>query len=205
MNPYNALPNRGYRQLARFMVARGHVMLKQYRDLAVQDLLYLQAELCDLQYDHAQQALADSQQQDFRRVYDREWWHLQSDVSRGGDGKQWQLALQIRSKLREYCKCWRRANGRGQPVCQTRGHRGVTVGKRCIHRCGDQAIRGNRSDAAAVRAPEKHGVHLHPERVGRRRLPLHGQGSRRLTAFPNSLQQLWQARPCLYRRGHRGG
>ncbi|OIW32997.1 hypothetical protein CONLIGDRAFT_676812 [Coniochaeta ligniaria NRRL 30616] len=96
------LSARGYSMLARFMVDREHVMLKQYRELAVQDLLYLQAELCDLQYDLAQQTHADSQQQDVRRFYDREWWHLQSDESRGGDGKQWQLALQVRTKLREY-------------------------------------------------------------------------------------------------------
>lgn len=97
-------PLRGYTQLARFMVGHGHIMLKQYRELAVRDLLYLQAELCDLQYDYTQQAKLDSQEQDERRLYDREWWHLQSDESRGGEGKQWQLALQIRIKLREYCK-----------------------------------------------------------------------------------------------------
>lgn len=97
-------PLRGYTQLATFMVNHGHIMLKQYRELAVRDLLYLQAELCDLQYDYAQQAKLDSQEQDERRLYDREWWHLQSDEARGGEGKQWQLALQIRIKLREYCK-----------------------------------------------------------------------------------------------------
>ena len=97
-------PYRGYSKLAKFMVDYEHVMLKQYRELAVRDLLYLQAELCDLQYDYCEQAQLDSQQLDERRLYDREWWHLQSDKSRGGDGKQWQLALQIRQKLREYCK-----------------------------------------------------------------------------------------------------
>lgn len=95
---------RGYTQLAKFMVGHEHIMLKQYRELAIRDLLYLQAELCDLEYDYAQQAKSDSQEQDQRRLYDREWWHLQSDESRGGDGKQWQLALKIRTKLREYCK-----------------------------------------------------------------------------------------------------
>ena len=97
-------PRTGYTQLADFMVSREHVMLRQYRELAVRDLLYLQAELCDLQYDHAQQAQVDARQEDERRLYDREWWHLQSDELRGGEGKQWQLALQIRKKLREYCK-----------------------------------------------------------------------------------------------------
>ncbi|KAK0715491.1 hypothetical protein B0H67DRAFT_241578 [Lasiosphaeris hirsuta] len=101
-NEYAPRP-RGYTKLAKFMVDYEHVMLKQYRELAVRDLLYLQAELCDLQYDYAQQAQLDSQDQnEERRRYDVEWWHLQSEASRGGDGRQWQLALQIRKKLREY-------------------------------------------------------------------------------------------------------
>ena len=103
VEPPASLPITGYSQLAKFMVDREHVMLKQYRDLAVRDLLYLQAELCDLQYDFTQQAQLDASQDEIR-LNDREWWHLQSHGMRGGDGKQWQLALQIRNKLREYCE-----------------------------------------------------------------------------------------------------
>jgi len=100
------LPLRGYTQLANFMVDHEHVVLKQYRQLAVRDLLYLQAELCDLQIDYAKQAQQDCRQTGSpRALYDKEWFHLKSGESmEKGDGTQWRLALQIREKLREYCE-----------------------------------------------------------------------------------------------------
>ncbi|KAI0834736.1 hypothetical protein F5Y06DRAFT_306613 [Hypoxylon sp. FL0890] len=92
---------RGYSKLASFMVRRNHVMVKQFRELAIRDLLYLQAELCDLQYDFNHQSMKDLHSQDERtKLYDREWCHLSHAA--GGGGRQWQLALQIREKLREY-------------------------------------------------------------------------------------------------------
>ncbi|KAM7200108.1 hypothetical protein V8F33_004041 [Rhypophila sp. PSN 637] len=63
---------RGYTQLATFMADHEYVVLKQYRGLAIRDLLYLQAELCDLQYDYAHQAELDRRQNDGRSHYDRE-------------------------------------------------------------------------------------------------------------------------------------
>ncbi|KAI0884242.1 uncharacterized protein GGS22DRAFT_194807 [Annulohypoxylon maeteangense] len=92
---------KGYSKLAGFMVHRNHVIVKQFRELAVKDLLYLQAELCDLQYDFDHQSRIDvNSQNEKTRLYDREWCHLR--YAAGGGGKQWQLALQIREKLREY-------------------------------------------------------------------------------------------------------
>lgn len=93
---------KGYVKLARFMVDRDHVIAKQFRKLAVKDLLYLQAELCDLQYEFDEQSIRDVNSHDEKtQRYDREWCHLR--FAAGGDGRQWQLALQIREKLREYC------------------------------------------------------------------------------------------------------
>ncbi|KAI1390718.1 uncharacterized protein F4822DRAFT_394279 [Hypoxylon trugodes] len=92
---------KGYAKLANFMTCQNHVIIRQFRELATRDLLYLQAELCDLQYDFTRQSKEDVNSNDERiRRYDREWVHLRHAA--GGDGRQWQLALQIREKLREY-------------------------------------------------------------------------------------------------------
>ncbi|KAI1375119.1 hypothetical protein F4677DRAFT_446623 [Hypoxylon crocopeplum] len=92
---------KGYTKLAKFTVHQDHVILKQFSELAVRDLLYLQAELCDLEYDYVQQSKEDVNSLDEKtRLYDREWCHLR--YAAGGEGKQWKLALQIREKLREY-------------------------------------------------------------------------------------------------------
>ncbi|KAI1458917.1 hypothetical protein F4805DRAFT_106702 [Annulohypoxylon moriforme] len=92
---------RGYSKLTSFMVHHDHVIVKQFRELAVKDLLYLQAELCDLQYDLNHQSRMDvNSLNEKTQRYDREWCHLR--YAAGGSGKQWQLALQIREKLREY-------------------------------------------------------------------------------------------------------
>lgn len=98
----NKVP-RGYVKLAKFMVKHHHVILKEYRELAVRDLLYLQAEICDLQYDLAKQGIIDANTNGDSEVYDRDWWHLQSAQMRGLEGKQWALILQVREKIREYC------------------------------------------------------------------------------------------------------
>ena len=98
-------PN-GYIRLAQFMVQRNHTIVKQYRELAVQDLLYLQAELCHLQYEFNRQATIDANEKGPRSFYDREWTHLQNGLRNGGDESiQWRLALLIRGKLRDYCEC----------------------------------------------------------------------------------------------------
>ncbi|KAI0376221.1 hypothetical protein F5Y04DRAFT_286144 [Hypomontagnella monticulosa] len=92
---------RGYTKLANFMVYQNHIVVKQFRELAIRDLLYLQAELCDLQHDINDQARRDANSQDEKsQRYDRDWCHLR--YAPGEDGKQWELAQQIRRKLREY-------------------------------------------------------------------------------------------------------
>ncbi|KAK8133176.1 hypothetical protein PG999_001349 [Apiospora kogelbergensis] len=93
---------RGYPKLAGFMVEHDYVMIRQFRQLAVQDLLYLQAEICELEHDLAKQGMIDANASDERRYYDREWWYLHQGESRGTGGEQWKLALRVRAKLREY-------------------------------------------------------------------------------------------------------
>ena len=94
----------GYTKLATFMTENCHSMFRKYDQLAIRDLLYLQAELCHLEIEYASAAKRDALEQDERQYYNREWWHLQASEGRGLCGKQWEIALEIRAKLREYCK-----------------------------------------------------------------------------------------------------
>src|SRR5258706_10709569 len=94
----------GYTKLAGFMTKNHHTILKKYRHLAVRDLLFLQAELCHLEHEYSLIAEADASKEDERQFYDREWLHLKSSESRGFGGEQWEIAMAIRAKLREYCK-----------------------------------------------------------------------------------------------------
>ena len=95
-----------YDKLATFMNETEHTMVRKYRHLAARDLLYLQAELCDLnlEYNKIAQKDADAKDGDERKIYDREWWFLKESKERGFGGKQWEQQLKIREKLREYCK-----------------------------------------------------------------------------------------------------
>jgi hypothetical protein len=99
-----AMEPKGYEKLAKFMSDRDHVVIKKYRELAILDLLYLQAELCEIQYNLANQQKIDARETDERQYHDREWWCLQSAAERGLGGKQWGLVLTMRGKLKEYCK-----------------------------------------------------------------------------------------------------
>ncbi|KAK7961674.1 uncharacterized protein PG986_002499 [Apiospora aurea] len=93
---------RGYPKLAKFMVEQDYAMLRQFRQLAMRNLLYLQAEICELEHDLTEQGLLDANASDERKWYDREWWYLHQGEARGTGGKQWKLVLRVRAKLREY-------------------------------------------------------------------------------------------------------
>jgi hypothetical protein len=94
----------GYTKLASFMIEKHHPILRKYRHLAVRDLLYLQAELCHLEYKYDSVAKKDAAVGDERQYYDRDWLHLEKSECRGFGGEQWTAAVEIRAKLREYCK-----------------------------------------------------------------------------------------------------
>ncbi|KAK8072966.1 hypothetical protein PG996_006314 [Apiospora saccharicola] len=97
----NQMP-RGYPKLANFMVDHDYVMIRQFRQLAVRDLLYMQAEICELEHDLISQGIVDASAVDERKYYDREWWYLHQGEARGTGGEQWKLVLKVRAKLREY-------------------------------------------------------------------------------------------------------
>ncbi|KAK7994513.1 hypothetical protein PG991_016101 [Apiospora marii] len=93
---------RGYPKLASFMVEHDYVILRQFRELAVRDLLYLQAEICQLELDLKDQGMEDAKASNDRRYYDCDWWRLHQGEERATGGEQWELALKIRAKLRDY-------------------------------------------------------------------------------------------------------
>lgn len=93
-----------YTKLARFMAEKHHPILRKYQHLAVRDLLYLQAEICHLESMYEEVARKDAIASDERRDYNRDWEELQSSRTRGFGGEQWALAMELRVKLREYCK-----------------------------------------------------------------------------------------------------
>jgi hypothetical protein len=97
----------GYLKLAQFMSNKNYAIFKQFHHLAIRDLLYLQAELVHLDHEYELAAEADrdlgGQNQDERQYYSRGWWYLSNSEGRGYGGEQWKIALEIRSKLREYC------------------------------------------------------------------------------------------------------
>jgi hypothetical protein len=97
-------PEKGYDKLASFM--EDSPILKKYQRLAVRDLLYLQAELCHLEYEYQSIAKKNEAPTDERRWYALDWVFLEDQHTRGNGGeqaRQWAIAIAIREKLREYC------------------------------------------------------------------------------------------------------
>ncbi|KAF8865145.1 hypothetical protein BDZ45DRAFT_721289 [Acephala macrosclerotiorum] len=95
----------GYHKLSSFMVDANYTIFRQFKILANRDLLYLQAELAQLedQFEVIQdQDRASGGEQEF---YDRNWPLLNSSKQRGHDSEQLRKALEIRMKLKEYYEC----------------------------------------------------------------------------------------------------
>ena len=93
----------GYTKLGQFMVDQDYAIFRKFQHLAARDLLYLQAELVQLELEHQALAQTDRESRDQRQFYDQEWWHLSNSEVRGLGGAQWATSLKIREKLREYC------------------------------------------------------------------------------------------------------
>ncbi|CAG8982721.1 hypothetical protein HYALB_00001002 [Hymenoscyphus albidus] len=92
----------GYTHLANFMAEKDHPILRKYKTLAARDLLFLQAELCHLEWKYKSVLNDDEAQEDERQFHARDWILLESSERRGLGGEQWAIALEIRTKLREY-------------------------------------------------------------------------------------------------------
>jgi hypothetical protein len=93
----------GYDKLAYFMVNEQYTIFRQFKSSASRDLLFLQAELAHLEEEFVALSGRDKVVEGEEELYDRNWYLLSTSKNRGCGGEQWEKALQIRMKLREYC------------------------------------------------------------------------------------------------------
>jgi hypothetical protein len=93
----------GYACAAAFMHHNSEMAIfRRFSTISNQNLLYLQAELVELEFDLAQLVKEDQKPGHPNRPrYAKDWWYL-SHSGRDGDGAQWQKVLEIRAKLKEY-------------------------------------------------------------------------------------------------------
>ncbi|TVY81624.1 hypothetical protein LSUE1_G004823 [Lachnellula suecica] len=81
--------------------------LRRFSALSAQNLLYLQAEIRQLEVDLRKYAEEDeTSQHPDRKVYSVDWFALKDScketADEGNDGRQWQTILEIREKLERY-------------------------------------------------------------------------------------------------------
>ncbi|KAE8454014.1 hypothetical protein EG329_007790 [Mollisiaceae sp. DMI_Dod_QoI] len=91
----------GYHKLSSFMVDENYTIFRQFKILANRDLLFLQAELAQLEDEFAVIQTRDrNSESEQERMFDRNWPLLKSSNS-----EQLDKALEIRMKLKEYYEC----------------------------------------------------------------------------------------------------
>jgi len=95
----------GYTRVAALMAKHPEfAILRGFKTLNYQNLLYLQAEITHLEAELQAQAEIDARHPE-RRLYKHDWWQLANNDDDDDDGrKQWLIAAKIREKLREYSK-----------------------------------------------------------------------------------------------------
>lgn len=92
----------GYAKLASLMGAHPEVLfLRRFGALGAQNLLYLQAELVQLEHEFRECSRENERSNDRDRAnFSKEWFTLAH--ANGGHERQWDIMLQIRKKLKEY-------------------------------------------------------------------------------------------------------
>jgi hypothetical protein len=115
-------PRKGYARIAALMAEYPEsCILRRFSQLSIQNLLYLQAELVGLEIDFYDcQAKNDKLGDDHRTKFSFDWDKLQSTKDGAEDTEQWQLALKLRDKVKEY---------RQSPEWLTYGNVNLTVGR----------------------------------------------------------------------------
>jgi hypothetical protein len=100
----------GYSKLALLMGEYPELAIfRRFATLNTQNILYLQAELHDLEKLHRELALEnETSGHDHRITYAANWFRLAnsatSTAAPGEDRRQWDMFLKIRVKLKEYSK-----------------------------------------------------------------------------------------------------
>ncbi|KAL0259411.1 hypothetical protein SLS55_005147 [Diplodia seriata] len=118
------MPRKGYAKIAAQMAKHPEsAMVRQFGDLNLQNILYLQAELVGLEEDFRRlEAKNDASEDEEKAAFSLDWHALHSygqddDDSEGSEqqshsgsdnldsgSEQWELALKIRERLKEYSK-----------------------------------------------------------------------------------------------------
>jgi hypothetical protein len=97
----------GYNILAHLMGAYPELSIfRRFGALNARNILYLQAELTDLETKLLQAEKADLESGHVnRKIYSRDWRTLSESVDvADGDSTQWKIFLRMREKLHEYSK-----------------------------------------------------------------------------------------------------
>jgi hypothetical protein len=91
----------GYAKIAQFMGTHDEfAIFRRFKELNIQNLLYMQAEITHLEAELREIASKNRQQWD-RRNYAYDWWSLSQGES-DEDTEQWVTVLEIREKLDKY-------------------------------------------------------------------------------------------------------
>lgn len=95
----------GYSELASIMGRYFQMgILRRFGTLNALNLLYLQAELTELESELQEIADKDAKSDiPFRSDFAQDWVFLSKPIG-NGDEKQWEKVLEIRAKLKEYSK-----------------------------------------------------------------------------------------------------
>lgn len=92
----------GYSKVANLMGQNLELgIIRRFKNLNMQNLLYLQAELTQLESELRDLEAENGARQDHRRYYAKDWWTLSHPLQEGDDA-QWHKMLEVRAKLREY-------------------------------------------------------------------------------------------------------
>lgn len=95
----------GYSKLSKYMVENGYTIFRKFSLVAARDLLYMQAELVELEKQLEELATQDRGGTGIEDLYDTNWTALSAEDVHETHSPQWLKALEIRVKLREYCRC----------------------------------------------------------------------------------------------------
>ncbi|EON64331.1 hypothetical protein W97_03562 [Coniosporium apollinis CBS 100218] len=97
-------PVPGYPRLAERMGRTPETaILRRFAGLNARNLLYLQAELVQLERDLAEVEVADSRREEgLGRKFSTDWFWLVESVNDNEHSRQWQLMLKVRERLKEY-------------------------------------------------------------------------------------------------------
>ena len=92
----------GYEKVAALMSCHTEfAIFRRFGKLSFLNLLYLQAELANLEVELKE--LAERDKADPRRkMYSKYWWRLAQSEEESDDREQWHKVLQVREKLKEY-------------------------------------------------------------------------------------------------------